>query len=613
MSSPTTSPRAAHDPRGASFWERVQAEAARVHADEEGSTIVFAAITLFALTVSIVFVFQMGMVSADRLQIQSAADAAAYSGAQVQANAYNAIAQLNDGQSYVHYIMLRHAVDRVVYATLHYYESSEMMPTPASGQYGYVLMGGNQQPFEGRARIQRISNLSSVWQQGANWLNDLSSASRLIVFSTPQLVRQTAATVAGLNGASHIAFSRDLEQGMRVGDGQGEGFTDEAYRDQSSQDSASKPLYDRYQYQKLAQVTRAANGPQSETVAQKLPRVDWFDYRSGQVRGEYYQVRICWNTQDWDHRGATPHTGGVYSQFPPGTTPNAHWHQMHIHQIQIETPMGPVIVPQQHGPEPGGHGPPADDEPQLHEQSVEPVQPHHAVQACLTCNTGGRNPRPMGGRSQYAEIKASSRQSQVAQQVVNQINQFFRDVVPKGHIALKEDALRSGVTVATWRESHSIGNQFPASPWGMIAVASAQVGYQTDQGVLPLTQLQNGTATYQGRLANGNQGNDTVPYWTANATDPKNRNLFYDERPGSQQPQHNGGLRFGARLVPIARDLTYNSATGAGRSLQEILGGGGRWYTTGNSPQPTGAPQGLQQLRGFVSVDQGQGAEAFWH
>ena len=44
--------------------------------------------------------------------------------------------------------------------------------------------------------------------------------------------------------------------------------------------------------------------------------------------------------------------------------------------------------------------------------------------------------------------------------------------------AMRESLLRSGITVVTWRKARELGSTFPASDWGMLAVASAAVGYQ---------------------------------------------------------------------------------------------------------------------------------------
>ena len=568
--------------------ERLSAEARRVHGDEEGSTIVFAAITLFTLALSILFVFQMSLVSADRLQIQAAADAAAYSGAQVEANSLNSIGQINDGIAYVNYILLRYMVDTVVYVgTLQQYE---MWTTPATGQYGYVLMGER----EGRARVQHAENqLNQKFQDGARWLVDMHNAARIVMASTPQMVEKTALSIAGTNGATHLAISDDVRKAFRVGDSGGMGFTENAYT--SDRNAFTPALYTRYEKVGVPQITNATNN-RSQTEKQELPSSGWFDKRTGRITSEYSQVRICWNQKDWDHygnSGGSPHVGSPYAQFGMNS-PNAHWHYEHPH-----FDVGPYgLIPL--GPHEIGH---RNDDP-MHNQAKDALaaDPHHAVYPCPTCmNYQGANPRPNGGRSLYAEVKVSSRR---VQGLVNSLNRLFRQL-PKHSLALSEDGLRSGITVVAYRPGNGLGDIFPASPWGMMAVATAQVGYQTDRGVLGLKSMQSGTATYD----NGDGQSETVPYWTQNASDPNHRNLFYDAQPSSSQRSGFGGVRFGARLVPISRELSWNTQN-TGTGLDQTLN---RFRPTPNSGGAQAPRQEVGQLKAFVRVDSQQALEAFWH
>lgn len=579
----------------ATLRERLSAEARRVHGDEEGSTIVFAAITLFTLALSILFVFQMSLVSADRLQIQAAADAAAYSGAQVEANSLNSIGQINDGIAYVNYIMLRYMVDSVVYvATLQQYE---MWTTPATGQYGYVLMGER----EGRARVKHIDDLMNkrfgnnrrLFEAAAYWLGDLHSAARIVMASTPQLVEKTALAVAGTNGATHLAISEDVRQAFRVGDSAGMGFTENAYT--SDRNAFTPALYKRYEQVGVPQIVQASSN-RSQTEKQELPGAGWFDKRTGRVTGEYSQVRVCWNQNDWDHfgnSGGSPHVGSPYAQFGMNS-PNAHWHRDHPH---YDLSSGFPVQIAYHDI---GHR--NDDPVHNQAQDFDAQNPHHKVEKCPTCmNYQGANPRPNGGRSLYAEVKASSRRQQ---QFINGLNSFFRQL-PKHSLALTEDALRSGVTVIAYRPGQGLGNIFPKSPWGMMAVATAQVGYQTDQGVLGLKSAQRGTATYD----NGDGASDTVPYWTQNASDPEHRNLFYDPQPSNQQRSGFGGVRFGARLVPISRELSWNSQN-TGTGLDQTLR---RFRATPNSGGAQAPNREAAALKAFVRADSQQALEAFWH
>ncbi len=86
--------------------------------DESGQAIVFGALTLFMLVLTVVVVYNVGAVVAERMQMQQAADAAATAGAQIEANAVSSIAWMNDGMAYIYYNVCRYAVDVGIYGTL---------------------------------------------------------------------------------------------------------------------------------------------------------------------------------------------------------------------------------------------------------------------------------------------------------------------------------------------------------------------------------------------------------------------------------------------------------------------------------------------------------------
>jgi hypothetical protein len=82
------------------------------------------------------------------------------------------------------------------------------------------------------------------------------------------------------------------------------------------------------------------------------------------------------------------------------------------------------------------------------------------------------------------------------------------------------------------------------------------------------------------------------------------RNLFYSDDPSL-------GVRFGARLVPIAwKNTTHPSLTF--NSLKDLLDGS-RWYDVSNATTAVAAPLGLAKLKDVVQVDSQPALEAFWH
>ena len=77
------------------------------------------------------------------------------------------------------------------------------------------------------------------------------------------------------------------------------------------------------------------------------------------------------------------------------------------------------------------------------------------------------------------------------------------------------------------------------------------------------------------------------------------------------------GLRFGARLVPVARELTWHSDLAGGAGLDAILGEtieDGRWFSAANPTSPVEETPEIGELPGFLTVN-GQNSleEAMWH
>lgn len=611
-----------------SWAEVLRAEAKRFHEDEEGATLVFAAATFFALAVSIAFVFQIGNVSADRLQMQGAADAAAYSGALVEANSLNAMGQINDGITYVNYIAMRHAIDGVVYAiTLKQYTWGDRNPK-AEGKHGYVIMGGDED--EGNKRIKHVTNHYDPFagkykrlEDTLRWRSELYIAGLVVMQSTPGLVRTTASEVAEANGASHIGFSDDIDRAWRLGDQEEDGFTDRAYT--NADDEYVPSMYERYEGRNVMQLDVAANNSMN-AAKRNLPRTDWFDHKTGKFVGDYYQVRLCWRKEDWDH-DKTSHPLSPYTRWTQGA-PNAHWHYGHIH-VGVDPVTGMPSIPLPHVPPSpteflpeGGHG---DETPDIHNGPIpvhesdrfKPKWQHHAVNPCWNCNHPSRPNRELSpdpdkpSASRYSEIMATSGRSQIKRAVESlsdYLNQpiRFRDGTERkpGPFMIRESLLRSGVTVMTYRRGRGLGSLFPESPWGMVAVASAQIGVETSNGVTPLRSVSGGKAKYAG-------GPD-VPYWTesggSNTATDRRKNLFYDA-PGGPD-----GFHFSARLVPVARELTWHQDNADGTGMRQLIQGG-RWYPTGKIA-PTGAPSSrppIDDLSQFMQVNSRKDLEAFWH
>lgn len=617
---------------------RLARGARALHEDEGGASMVFAAITLFSLALSTVMIFQVGMMSSERLQTQTAADAAAYSGAVVEANALNAIGQLNDGMSYVHYTLLRYTVDQIVYGTLHGFvthpaqvrrESSWLFsqqvmgmgmapPGHPSEQGGtienraapaFVMLGDAQEWNKRIKRVQEVGGLQEQvldGQSGAKllrrqgegyidecktWLQDLHAAERAILEAVPALVRDAAAEVAAKNGATHVAVSSDLEKSFTVR-GQGAGFSENDGGSEPRDGVAAESMVNRYAKRRME-----VDGAQSH----EFPR--WFDRYTGKASSDYSQVRLCWNRNDWAHRSQNE----VHLDFPQYMeAPNGHWHAAHTHHW-LEYPGGvPTPMQQAHGGiqspgqekmtgggSGGGHQMPTDDDPQLHMKAMQgqidpflPYDPHHAEIVCPTCQA-----RSFGG-GRFTEVRKS--QGDVKKMGGAQTFELkFEGEFPRP-LALKEAALRSGVTVVAWRRGSGVGDILPASEWGIVGVATAQVGITDQDGrVLALSQVTADQATFaQGKTLR-----------LRDDPDYKNLSFSTDEK---------RGVRFGARLVPIARELSHHPDLWGREAVAELFDGG-RWVVARSGEQGE-MPAELRELRKWVVVDNPQALqEALWH
>jgi len=97
-----------------SMFDRLRA----LRSDESGQSLVFGVMSIFLVLFFAAMVMAVGRVSARRIQMQFAADAAAYSSALVESECVNSIALLNTGMAQVRARAMRHAADVNVYGVL---------------------------------------------------------------------------------------------------------------------------------------------------------------------------------------------------------------------------------------------------------------------------------------------------------------------------------------------------------------------------------------------------------------------------------------------------------------------------------------------------------------
>ena len=629
---------------------------------------VFGALTLFTLACFTILVWVVGMNSGDHMQNQTGADSAAYSGALVEAECLESIAFLNDGMSFVYYTELRYVVDAIVYSTLATFEKHDMwvqqndpgrlMDTADSGagaipnefgsaqnnnpgavanasyspglepgpgqptpDCGFVMMGdgggpGHRQDFFD-ARLKNALRRAQAFVangQGQRWLADIHWAERIILAATPELVRRTCVQVALDNGAQWVSVSSDLENVFCLPSDPAAttgkktpGFTDTATAGGNT-DTVRSGLLNRYQQIK---------GNPIDQQARALP--SWFDVVQGQSFGAgYRQVRICWNKRDWDHcepasAGQAPYAHAYDGQHQ-NPEPAGHWHVKHDHATDAMDQQGNIVGPfDAYGQPPPGHdyGHGEDSGPDSSQHNIGnaselppppggltwyqltpglPGDPmHHAAQTCPTCDGNGS-----------VTHKQADAQSLIPNLgPMTQLTFTGANQVQPAPIIMKKLALRAGVTVATWRKSRGLDKQlFPANDYGDLAIASAQVGIRDIRNgrVLVIQQVDDQTATFAG--VNGGL--------TLNMKPDSPDNLFLGLPGDAKDP----GVRFGARLVPVARENTWEGSkagtgSAAAAGLNDLLNGSRWWSSAAN---PTGsAPSGdlqkaLTNLKGFVDL-----------
>jgi len=148
---------------------------------------VFGALTMLFLVISVVMVFQSGILVDRRIEAQNAADAAAYSGACTKAMCVNSIEWLNSGMAYIYSRMLDYEYDEM-------YFSAAMF----SGQ---VADGSNfsAADMQSRAWIER----------GTRWMQRIAAMEEGIANACPRLVSEEVYRVARANGAEAAAIWPD--------------------------------------------------------------------------------------------------------------------------------------------------------------------------------------------------------------------------------------------------------------------------------------------------------------------------------------------------------------------------------------------------------------------
>jgi hypothetical protein len=671
--------------------ERFVAVARRAHRDEEGGSMVFGAMTLFTLVLFTYLVYIVGMTSGDRMQLQGAADAAAYSGALVEAESLESIGFLNDGMGYVYYAACRYAIDSVVYGTLgcfYYHDmyvqqkgsvqdvsdgpwmnlemgaaaginggtrgnpdvygnstNQNYLPPAPDGlsfqvlDYSWALLGDGAGPlFENRfkkAMDHAQSLLGGKTPAAKLWLQDINYAERMIIATTPALVEETCVLVARQNGAAWVGISNDTDRVWRIYDPNDNDASFAGFQDghETQTNGVSDALARRY-----ASMQNPIDG-----AVRDYP--SWFDATTGTPDGSYKQTRICWNKRDWQHEHDPGQNTLSHSSVDDPTisqmsgTPAAHWHARHAHNVDQLDPqsgdwqlIGPVLGAD--GSHDYGHGIQDGDDSQNHQPpdpqapdpanfkiddmdlNASPSNEHHAAQHCATCYSGAPSDdisRTPQGNVYSAVTHTQADAEWLFQNLFQSSGGQANDsqnwdrvtfdssggmgspqlTVPRLVMA-RSQIFRAGVTVAAWMPCESLGSIYPGTSFGLLAVASAQVGLRTPDSSGRTTGTISVADTINNQTIGFSTGSGTFDLSEQQAgSSSQPMNLYLGEwSPSSGADTTNPGVRWGARLVPINRALTWlndpqsdpSGSQAASNGLSNLLASGGRWYSNPDTP-----------------------------
>lgn len=151
-----------------------------IHRRQSGQAMVFASVTMGLLAIFSGAIFRIGIYSSNKIKTQNVADAAAYSMAVNQANAFSALAWINEGMAIMHYHLCRYAVDVIVSAVDLEFSvpgprSSGRQALPTSSPHDADPSGDQQKYDDAYAKASRYIPL------GKQYIRELGEAQQAIV------------------------------------------------------------------------------------------------------------------------------------------------------------------------------------------------------------------------------------------------------------------------------------------------------------------------------------------------------------------------------------------------------------------------------------------------
>lgn len=350
----------------------------RVLLDEEAQALPFGAVSMFVLVLFACLVHDTGQVVASRIRMQNTADAAAYSGALVQANGVESIAWTNDAMAYLWFDLSRHAVNLAILGTeaalLHHPDGPPPERRPLGRSREAFL-----EAFEGEGGY--AATATETWQRGRESLTLLGRLGRAVAMVTPLLVEgeigETAlagwehpsweTSTASRTTADVVAVAGNLPLYPRsdVADRPGSLLTwDLDEEDLERGDATRRPLSDAFTflhgYAEHVDLTPDWGPALDPATGKRAVFPNWFDMTTGEMvypgQGDhagcheegdcpdhpgvasggghpaeaayaYHRTEVCWNALD---RGHTTAHGA--DRWRVRGSPSGHWHHAHEHQ-----------------------------------------------------------------------------------------------------------------------------------------------------------------------------------------------------------------------------------------------------------------------------------------
>ena len=146
----------------------------RLGHDEDGAALVITLAVFFLMYLGCMGVYAISMAVKERIHLQNAADAAAYSAAVVQADTLSRIATINRAMAWTYVQMTRRQMDYIVYKMLDracaHYDSDRSEAQRFNRNYSVMACGGHKSPGGGWF-IGSNGAVSSLFQMHINGLN----------------------------------------------------------------------------------------------------------------------------------------------------------------------------------------------------------------------------------------------------------------------------------------------------------------------------------------------------------------------------------------------------------------------------------------------------------